>query len=85
MKRTGLCSLKIVVVLQTNFVPLVSLDTRDFGGTNVSTVRHPIRLDNTAAYIRRAAVTAIFSFWVVQITVTILNVLAARLRFQVMG
>ena len=85
LKRISLSCLEIVVVLQTNFVPLVSLDTGYFSGTNKSAVRHPSWCYDTAAYIRRAAVTAIVSFWVVQVAVAILYVLTARLIFQVVS
>ena len=85
LKRVRLGCLKIEVVLSTNFIPLVSLDSRNFCSTNISTVRHPVRCEDTAAVIRRAAIAALISLGIVQVSVSILDILVARLISQVMG
>ena len=69
----------------TNFVPLVGLNTRDFGSTNEGAVRHPVGFEDTTAGWRRAAVTALLSVGVVQVPVSIFDILAARLSSQVVS
>lgn len=84
-KGISIDGLIVEVILQTFFVPLVSLDARLCDFTNESCVGIPGGFKDTATSCRRAAVAALITFGVVQVPISILDVLAARLRFQMVS
>ena len=85
LEGIGFGGLKVEVVLGTNFVPLVGLDTVDCSSTNEGGVGIPGWFEDTAAGWGRAAIAALLSFWVVQVTVSVFDILTARLRSQVVS
>ena len=83
MKGISFSGLEVEVILRTDLVPLVCLDARNYSSADKVAVRHPVRSKNSAAVVSGAAIAALISSGVMDITVSIFNILAARLVCQV--
>ena len=85
MERVSLSRLEIEIVLRTDFVPLVGCDTFKIDLSDKGSVRHPVRSKYSAANIRRATIAAFFIVRVVDVAISVFDVLAAGLISQVMS
>ena len=83
LQGISLRGFKVEIVLSTDLVPLVCLYARNFSSAYEVTVRHPVGSEDTATMISGTAITTFVCFRVMNVAVSILDVLVAGLIVQV--